>query len=255
MYNQNLHKAEKCSLFTLPNAIGPPSTIVPSFATVHPEKAKTTAARLTQLMICPKGNKGGCVLGNSSDSQAKTHLGDIHIMCFPEDVFLLAKEFWQAIAREEWHFELFGGTLSIWLFFWTFPCLSLLLSTPRGCSIHEKFPIDTIRELTTHNHEWLTQCFPWWQGQGIRRRERYSYNVPITAATTAKQALHRTVLGILSWNGDAPSTSTQEITELPEDVDYYLTGMNAICRAHQLALSTLPKAKNNKECLFWVPIH
>ncbi|KAF7291592.1 hypothetical protein HMN09_01250300 [Mycena chlorophos] len=206
----------------------------------------SVSLRLIHFSICPE-DRHPCDDTNASISSAPANL---HIVLFPEDIFPIAKQFWQHT----------GMGISSRL---AEHCLALLPASPTSPTFASNFSV----RKGYHKHYSSASRKPSPPAtpdsleldHSVYVEERYGRNLPLSLAASAKRALRRRISGVLVRDAagdgvDEPSAgdanavlgpSSRGVSELSEnDVFLYPTGMAAIWSAHQLVLGALPPQKS-----------
>ncbi|KAJ7069881.1 pyridoxal phosphate-dependent transferase [Mycena amicta] len=217
---------------------------------IQSRSSEPVTPRLIHFSICPEDKDP---YENIFISSAPANL---HIVLFPQEIFPLAKQFWQHA----------GLGISSRL---AEHCLSLLpsdpisptngLNTPRKgynkhYSAHKTTPPSASpTEPTAPRSDNLSL------DHSVYLEERYGRNLPLSLAASAKRALRRRISGVLvrdspGDSADEPSAgdanaiigpSSRGVSNFSEDdVFLYPTGMAAIWSSHQLVLGTLPPLKS-----------
>jgi cystathionine gamma-synthase len=213
-----------------------------------------THVRLVQYLICPEDT----LLPQSQLSV------ELHIVLFPSETSLLAKQFWQHT----------GLGISSRL---ADHCLSLLpadpptspvLSSPtspravpfKALNKHysvkrtpQSPPLGSALPSSPNPQDVLST------DQSTYLEERYGRNLPVTAGPYAKRALRRRISDVLVRDSledspQGPRAGAQDVEVGPsrrgvknvteDDVYLFSTGMSAIWSAHQLILGARPPAKS-----------
>ena len=201
--------------------------------------------RIVHLFICPEDNKktnGESIVGSCAD---------LHIVLFPEDIFPIAKQFWQHT----------GMGISSRL---AEKCLSLLAEEGMSAQLPASPPSSRFPAKGQNRHYaksgCKSACFSpppapppedFDPDHSIYLEERYGRNLPISAASFAKKALRYRVAGVLREGAQSDgqelviNPSSRGVASVsPEDVYLYPGGMAAIWNAHNLAMDILPPAKS-----------
>jgi len=208
--------------------------------------------RIVHLFICPEDDK------KSNRESIVGSCADLHIVVFPQDIFPIAKQFWQHT----------GMGISSRL---AEKCLSLLAEeatpTQRPASpLSSRFP-GKGQNRHYAKSGCKSPCFSpppappvedFNPDHSVYLEERYGRNLPLSAAAFAKKALRYRVAGVLR---EGCQTEQQELvinpssrgvaSVSPDDVYLYPGGMAAIWNAHNLAMDILPSAKSI--CFGWEP--
>lgn len=227
----------------------------------------STHVRLVQYCICPEDLPSQ--LSYSQRAVSPDRVG-LHIALFPEDIFPIARQFWQHA----------GMGISSRL---ADHCLALLDSQqPQSPVSPPQSPISSRSPFMALNRHYFVKHVPKAPTSGngecksstllsasrpetLSRdqttyiEERYGRNLPLSAGEYAKRALRRRIAGVLVHDtmDDGPqgpsagaldvevgpsSRGVKDVTE--DDVFLYPTGMSAIWNAHQLALAVRPEARS-----------
>ncbi|KAL4079644.1 pyridoxal phosphate-dependent transferase [Scleroderma citrinum] len=227
----------------------------------------STRVRLVQYRICLEDTPPQPPCSQKPDPANRIGL---HIVFFPEDIFPIAKQFWQHTGMG------ISSRLADY-------CLALLDSqrpqspvSPPQSPISSRSPSMALNRHYSVKHVPKTPSF----GNGECKstfsltaskpetlsrdqttyiEERYGRNLPLSAGAYAKRALRRRIAGVLVHDtmddcSHGPSAGAldaevgpssrgvRDVTE--DDVFLYPTGMAAIWNAHQLALAVQPPAKS-----------
>ncbi|KAF7314396.1 hypothetical protein MKEN_00912300 [Mycena kentingensis (nom. inval.)] len=239
-------KNESCILF--------PTHKIADQCRTYIQLRSTQPVRLIHFSICPE-DKHPC---GEDDHLISASAANLHIVLFPQDVFPIAKEFWQHT----------GLGISSRL---AEHCLSLLPENPGSPTI----AMHTPRKGAYNKHYSTRKTTPpeasptepstpprsdnLGVDHSVYLEERYGRNLPISLAASAKRALRRRISGVLLRDlsgdfADGPSAgdanaevgpSSRGVSDFSEnDVYLYPTGMAAIWSSHQLVLAALPPQKS-----------
>lgn len=233
-------------------------------------QARSVNSRLLSLLICPEDKANGRIIERDPQNQpdcSSTAAANIHIILFPPDAFVVAKQFWQHT----------GMGISSRL---AEHCLSMLpeeltgARPPSPSPTASRFPLKTVNRHYSVKGQFKPSSPSSPSFSSVRKtdaeetldpdhsvylEERYGRNLPLAFAASAKRALRRRVAGVLirDTNFDCEGErcagdenlivgpSSRGVADVSEgDVYLYPTGMAAIWNAHHIISAVRPAAKS-----------